>query len=49
MTIDGYAKVISLRSALILMIRVLVKLSLLADPHLQEHAQGREKYRDNDA
>ena len=29
-TIDGYTKVISLWSALILMIRVLVKLSLLA-------------------
>jgi hypothetical protein len=22
---------------------------LLADPHLQEHPKGREKYRDNDA
>ena len=31
------------------MIRVLVKLSVLADPHLQEYPQGREKYRDNDA
>jgi hypothetical protein len=31
------------------MIRVLVKLSVLGDPHLQEYPKGREKYRDNDA
>jgi hypothetical protein len=33
-TIDSYTNVISLWSALILMIRVLVKLSLLADTYL---------------
>ena len=31
------------------MIRVLVKLSVLADAYLQEHPEGREEYRDNDA
>jgi hypothetical protein len=36
-TIDGYTKVISLWFALIQMIRVLVKLSLLTDPYLQEY------------
>ena len=36
-TIDSYTNVISLWSALILMIRVLVKLSVLTDPHLQEY------------
>jgi hypothetical protein len=29
------------------MIRVLVKLSVLADAYLQEYSQGREEYRDN--
>ena len=46
MTIDSYTNVISLWSALILMIRVLVKLSLLPDSYLQENPEGREKYRD---
>src|SRR5215213_6177326 len=48
-TIDSYTKVISLWSALILMIRVLVKMSVLADAYLQEYPQGREEYRDDDA
>jgi len=30
------------------MIRVLVKLSLFADPDLQEHAKRRQDYREND-
>ena len=31
------------------MIIVLVKLSLLADPDLQEYSEGREEYGDDDA
>jgi hypothetical protein len=45
-TIDSYTNVISLWSALILIIRVLVKLSVLTDSYLQENPEGREKYRD---
>ena len=47
-TIDGYTNLISLLSFLILMIRVLVKWSVLTNPHLQELPKGREKYHDND-
>jgi hypothetical protein len=31
------------------MINVLVKLSVLADPNLQEHPEGRQDYRQDDA
>jgi hypothetical protein len=31
------------------MIRVLVKLSVLTDPDLQEHPEGRQDYREDDA